>query len=221
MLLSAGHRLLPCVARERPVGWYHTGGSLKSSDLTINGIFQKYTQSPVLVVVDPTSSIPDLPFNSYFAVEEVKDDGTATTRTFAHINSTIESEEAEEIGVEHLLRDVKEDTPTGLAGQIHNKLASLKSLDRQLDQIDAYLGKVIEGRLPISHPVNYALQDMFNLLPDVHNEEAMMALTVSTTDHLSMVWAGSVARSLLALHELIDNKIEVTEAQQNATNAAV
>lgn len=201
-------------AKERPIGWYHTGGQLRPSDLTINAIFQKYCQSPVLVVVDPTSSSPDLPFNSYFAIEEVKDDGTATTRTFTNVNGSIESEEAEEIGVEHLLRDVKEDVPTGLAGQIHNKLSSLKSLERQLDQIDVYLGKVIDGQLPISHQVNYALQDIFNMLPDVHTPESQHALTVSTTDHLAMIYAGCLSRAVLGLHELIDNKAQVSSSQQ-------
>lgn len=189
---------------------------MRASDLTINDLFQQYCPSPVLVVIDPTSSSPELPFNSYFAIEEVKDDGTATTRTFAHINSAIESEEAEEIGVEHLLRDVKDDVPTGLAGQVATKLAALESLQRQLDKIDTYLGRVIDGQLPVSHQVNYALQDIFNLLPDVHNEEARQALTVSTTDHLAMIYIGSLARSVLALHELIDNKFAVSEAQEQS-----
>jgi 26S proteasome regulatory subunit N8 len=60
-------------AKERPVGWYHTGGKLCSSDLKINDLFQKYCPAPVLTVIDPTSSGPDLPFNAYFALEEVKE----------------------------------------------------------------------------------------------------------------------------------------------------
>lgn len=54
---------------------------------------------------------------------------------------------------------------------------------------------------------------MFNLLPDVHNAEALQALTLSTTDHLAMTYVGSLARSVLALHDLIDNKVAVAEAQ--------
>lgn len=206
-------------AKERPVGWYHTGGQLTSSDLTINEIFQKYCSSPVLLVIDPQCSSSELPFNAYFAIEEVKEDGTATTRTFTNISSVIESEEAEEIGVEHLLRDVKEDVPTGLSGQIHTKFAALESLQRQLDQVDGYLEKVISGQLPVSHAVNYSLQDMLNLLPDVHTEMAKKALTVSTTDHLAMIFSGCLARSVVALHNLIDNKFEAVEAQDKSVEA--
>ena len=34
-------------------------------------------------------------------------DGTPTTKTFEHVSSEIGAEEAEEVGVEHLLRDIK------------------------------------------------------------------------------------------------------------------
>lgn len=116
--------------------------------------------------------------------------------------------------MEHLLRDVKEETQTGLAGKVANKLDALRSLERQLDQIDVYLGKVISGQVPVNHQINYALQDMFNLLPDVHNDEAKQALTVSANDQLSLVYVGSLARAILAMHELIDNKLEISQTQQ-------
>ena len=38
------------------------------------------------------------------SVEEIHDDGTPTTKTFEHVPSEIGAEEAEEVGVEHLLR---------------------------------------------------------------------------------------------------------------------
>ena len=37
-------------------------------------------------------------------------DGTPTSRTFDHVPSEIGAEEAEEVGVEHLLRDIKDTT---------------------------------------------------------------------------------------------------------------
>lgn len=116
--------------------------------------------------------------------------------------------------MEHLLRDIKEDVLTGLGGKVANKLDSLRALERQLDQIEVYLGKVVAGELPINHQINYALQDMFNLLPNVHNEDAKAALTVSANDHLSMIYVGSLARAVLAMHELIDNKLEIAQQSQ-------
>ena len=92
------------------MGWYHSGPKLRSSDLQINELFKSYSPSPVLVIVDVKPTDHVLPTDAYYAVDEVHDDGTATTRTFNHVPSVIEAEEAEEIGVEHLLRDIKDTT---------------------------------------------------------------------------------------------------------------
>jgi 26S proteasome regulatory subunit N8 len=54
---------------------------------------------------------------------------------FQHISSEIGALEAEEVGVEHLLRDVKDTTISTLATRIHDKLASLKSLISHLHEM--------------------------------------------------------------------------------------
>ena len=54
---------------------------------------------------------------------------------FQHIPSEIGALEAEEVGVEHLLRDVKDTTISTLATRIHDKLASLKSLISHLQEM--------------------------------------------------------------------------------------
>ena len=45
-----------------------------------------------------------LPTEAYKVVEEIHDDGTPTNKTFEHVATEIGAEEAEEVGVEHLLR---------------------------------------------------------------------------------------------------------------------
>jgi 26S proteasome regulatory subunit N8 len=45
-----------------------------------------------------------LPTEAYIEVQEVHDDGTPPIKTFEHVPSEIGAEEAEEVGVEHLLR---------------------------------------------------------------------------------------------------------------------
>lgn len=62
------------------------------------------------------------------AVERIHDDGTAPTKTFEHISTEIAAEEAEEIGVEHLLRDVKDSSQGGLAASVSQTVDSLKGL---------------------------------------------------------------------------------------------
>ena len=76
------------------------------------------------------------------AVEEVHDDGTPTTKTFEHVPSEIGAEEAEEVGVEHLLRDIKDTTVGTLSQKITNQLMGLKGLEMKLKDMHTYLEQV-------------------------------------------------------------------------------
>ncbi|KTG47757.1 hypothetical protein cypCar_00015841 [Cyprinus carpio] len=91
-------------ARERIVGWYHTGPKLHKNDIAINELMKQYCTNSVLVIIDVKPKDLGLPTEAYISVEEVHDDGTPTSKTFEHVTSEIGAEEAEEVGVEHLLR---------------------------------------------------------------------------------------------------------------------
>lgn len=95
-------------ARERVVGWYHTGPKLHQNDIAVNELIRRYCPNSVLVIIDAKPKDLGLPTEAYIAVEEVHEDGTPTSKTFEHVPSEIGAEEAEEVGVEHLLRDIKD-----------------------------------------------------------------------------------------------------------------
>lgn len=58
----------------------------------------RYTSNPILVIIDVAPESDSIPIKSYSCF--------ADPSTFSHIACTIGAEEAEEIGVAHLLRDV-------------------------------------------------------------------------------------------------------------------
>jgi 26S proteasome regulatory subunit N8 len=61
------------IAKEKMIGWYHSGPKLKSSDLEINELFKKYTPNPVLVIINVQPSDLGIPTDAYFSVEEIHD----------------------------------------------------------------------------------------------------------------------------------------------------
>lgn len=199
-------------SKERPVGWYHSGPKLRQSDLEINELFKKYCANPVLVIIDVKPKDLGLPTDAYVSVEEIHDDGTATSKTFAHVTSLIEAEEAEEIGVEHLLRDIKDNAVSNLSSSITNQVQSLKALNIHLRNVEKYLERVVSNELPVNHPVLYRLQDAFNCLPNIQ-EDLVKAFAVNMNDNLLMIYLSSIARSIISLHNLIDNKIENKNAE--------
>jgi len=201
-------------SKERIVGWYHTGPKLNQNDIAINDVIRKYCHNCVLVIIDAKPKDLGLPTEAYFAVEEVHDDGTPTSKTFEHVQSEIGAEEAEEVGVEHLLRDIKDTTLGTLSQRVTNQLMGLKGLNDQINQIRSYLDSVIAGKLPINHSIIYLLQDIFNLLPDATNDVFVKSTMVKTNDQMLVVYLASLVRSVIALHNLINNKITNRDAEK-------
>lgn len=170
-------------------------------------------------------------------------DGTSTSKTFVHTPSTIEAEEAEEIGVEHLLRDIRDVAVGTLSTRITSQLQSLQGLHLRLQDISKYLQKVIDGELPVNHAILGNLQDVFNLLPNLstpktnakdlptvngqvnagvgissgtaENTELAKAMSVKTNDQLMSIYLSSLIRAITAFHDLIDNKIQNKRTQED------
>ncbi|CCM00495.1 uncharacterized protein FIBRA_02529 [Fibroporia radiculosa] len=200
-------------ARERMIGWYHTGPKLRASDQEINDLLKRFIARPVMVIVDVRPQTVGIPTDAYFAVEEIKDDGTETRKTFLHVPSAIEAEEAEEIGVEHLLRDIKDSTTTTLATRVSEQLASLRGLQSRLADIQKYLSDVAAGKMPVNHQIVYHLQDALNLLPNLNDSETTQSFASSTNDQLLVVYLSSLLRAVIALHALVDNKASIGRAE--------
>ncbi|KAL8958274.1 MAG: hypothetical protein Q9193_004636 [Seirophora villosa] len=217
-------------AREKLIGWYHSGPKLRASDLEINELFKRYTPNPLLVIIDVQPKEVGVPTDAYFAVEEIKDDGTTTSKTFVHTPSIIEAEEAEEIGVEHLLRDIRDVAVGTLSTRITSQLQSLQGLHLRLRDIGQYLQKVLNGELPVNHAILGNLQDVFNLLPNLStpsttpqvdgaasstdNSELARAMSIKTNDQLMAIYLSSLIRAITAFHDLIENKIQNRQQQE-------
>lgn len=82
--------------------------------------------------------VPSLGSCSVFSLQ----DGSPTGKTFAHVPSEIGAEEAEEVGVEHLLRDIKDTTVGSLSQRLTRQLNGLKGLEQKIVEIKSYLQEV-------------------------------------------------------------------------------
>jgi len=207
-------------ARERMIGWYHTGPKLRASDQEINDLFKRFIARPVMVIVDVRAQVVGMPTDAYFSVEEIKDDGTETRKTFLHVPSAIEAEEAEEIGVEHLLRDIKDSTTTTLATRVAEQLSSLRGLQSRVSDIQKYLVEVAAGTMPLNHQIIYHLQDALNLLPDLSDASITQSFASSTNDQMLVVYLSSLLRAVIALHALVDNKTTIGKAELDESEKA-
>ena len=172
-----------------------------------------------MVIVDVKPKDLGIPTEAYRAVEEIRE-GEQQQWTFKHVPSEIGALESEEVGVEHLLRDVRDTTISTLANRVTQKLGALKGLAARLSEVDGYLQNVLAGRLPVNHQIIYALQDIFNLLPNLNVDEMVKAFAVKTNDMMLAIYLSSVIRAVVALHNLVDNRIANKEKERASDEAA-
>lgn len=206
-------------ARERIVGWYSTGPKIRGGDLDANDLIRQYCPDPVLVIVDVQPKELGLPTEAYLSVEEPQEDG-AVTRAFEHLPSELTSTDAEEVGVGHLLRDVKDASTSSLTGEIGAKVAALKSLRSRLGEMREYLVAVAAGELPVNNEIMYKMQDIFNLLPSLNLSELVKAFHTKSNDMMLVLYVSALIRSIMALHDLVDNKMELKISERKASEEA-
>jgi hypothetical protein len=93
----------------------------------VNELIRRYTPHPVLVIVDvnPRDDL-EIPTTAYITVESRPDEKTKSRETFVHLPCEIGAHEAEEVGVEHLLRNIRDNTGGTMSDAVIAKLNSLK-----------------------------------------------------------------------------------------------
>ena len=94
---------------------------------------------------------------------------------------------------------------------------SLKGLQSHLQDIQTYLEQVVSKKLPINHAIIYQLQDVFNLLPNLNLDDFVKSFLVKTNDQMLVVYIASMIRSIIALHNLINNKLQNKDYEKEET----
>ncbi|GJZ81684.1 26S proteasome non-ATPase regulatory subunit 7 homolog A, partial [Tanacetum coccineum] len=142
-----------------------------------------FVPNPVLVIIAVQPKELGIPTKAYYAIEEVKE---KSQKVFVHVSFEIAAHEVEEIGVEYLLRDVKDTTISTLATEVTGKLAALKGLDARLKEIRGYLDLVIDGKLPLNHEILYHLQDHKDSISYNHEAQTRLRHIVDSSYKVDM-----------------------------------
>merc|ERR1712087_952618 len=153
-----------------------------------------------------------LPTKAYCGVDVVQSDGRHE-KEFAHVASAIVASEAEEVGVEHLLREVENISLSTLTTEVERKHRSLDGLTSRLAAIRDYLEAVMAERLPINQDILRNLQLVFNLLPNLSKAQLIKAFQTKKNDLMLNIYIAALLRSILALDGLLQNRIENKERE--------
>ena len=209
-------------SKEKIVGWYSSGPKIRPHDIEINEVFRKYCDKPIFVIIDVQEKKESLgiPAESYIMREEVDQEGQLI-KTFFKLNTSIEASLPEEIGVEFMLKDINDPNRVGSVSKIINdKEQSLKALIKKLTEIKTYLTNVISGKIPVNAQIIYNIQEIFNLLPNFDTESLIKAMSIQTNNNYLVLYLTWLAKTVVALHKLINNKIAIKEEENMAKENA-
>lgn len=212
-------------AKERVVGFYSTGPQIRPNDLRIYELVKRVVPPgtitpPVFVIIDVRPDRESIPTTAYRVVEEVESNvpGGKTSssssgasaevrKSFAHVPSLIGAMEAEEVGVEHLLRDINDPTVSTVANLVKAKLSGLSTLTEKLVEMKDYLTLVAEGRMKPNSEIIANMQAIVNLLPNLNVDELVRSMLVKNNDMYMVIYLSSLIRCVIAMHDLVVNKI--------------
>mmetsp|Transcript_4570 Transcript_4570/g.8812 ORF Transcript_4570/g.8812 Transcript_4570/m.8812 type:complete len:361 (+) Transcript_4570:86-1168(+) len=212
-------------AKERIVGFYSTGPQIRPNDLRIHSMLTRFlpkgTYTPLIFcIIDVRPNRKSIPTTAYKMVQQVEENSkssvsssgqTQVQQSFAHVPSMIGAMEAEEVGVEHLLRDINDPTISTISSLIQGKMAALASLTDKLSEMKEYLELIVDGKVKPNQDIIANMQSILNLLPNLNIDELVRALLVKTNDMHMVVYLSSLIRSVIALHDLVNNKIRYNE----------
>ena len=165
----------------------------------------------VVIKVDE-ESVQGMPVEAYTTQEEVDENG-CLNRQFVHLQSQIAASQAEEVGVEHLLRDIKDASKGQLSKEIGDKVNGLKALQSKLEEMRSYMDDVLSGKYPPNWTILHNMQDIFNLLPNLQVEETVRSFSVKSNDYMHVIYVASLIKTVIGLHNLINNRINNREIE--------
>lgn len=100
-----------------------------------------------------------------------------------------------------------------MSKRVQDKLIGLKVLASKLKEMRVYLEKVATGKHAYNQSVIDNYQDIFNLLPNLKLDEMVRSFSVKSNDYMYVMYVAGLIRSILALHDLINNKINNKEQE--------
>lgn len=83
----------------------------------------------------------------------------------------------------------------------------LKGLESKLKLINDYLIKIEDGSINPDNQIIFNLQEILNIIPKIDEDKKLKAFQSKTNDNYFTIYVSSIVRSIIALHDLINNKL--------------
>lgn len=183
-------------SKEKVLGWYHTGKVLQPNDSFITTLFESLTVNPLLLVIDLFTK--NVPLKMYRQRNETTKGGSfdaCNADNIACVNSElcpvqckIEAEEAEDVGVEHLLRDIKEEDSEEIK-------ESLILYEKGVRMIVDYINDVVDKKIDCDIEIMNEIQECLN-----------ERIVIDCNENISECYLACLVKSVCLMKDLQRNR---------------
>eukprot|EP00672_Neobodo_designis_P025107 CAMPEP_0174851518 /NCGR_PEP_ID=MMETSP1114-20130205/23233_1 /TAXON_ID=312471 /ORGANISM="Neobodo designis, Strain CCAP 1951/1" /LENGTH=357 /DNA_ID=CAMNT_0016086059 /DNA_START=124 /DNA_END=1197 /DNA_ORIENTATION=+ len=196
--------------RIKVVGWYSSGPDIGVNDVDVHLLVaERFCPNPIYCIVNADPAKKGAPVAAYMASESR---GSNVAVEFRNVHTNLGTVEAEEIGIEHLLRDLTDSTVSTLSTKVEDRHVALLQLETMLGTIETYLNDVANDRLPVNPEILELLQEATNIAPVVHQLKTSPGMLVATNDNALATMLASMARTVTALYDVIVNRRQLRRA---------
>ena len=198
--------------RIKVVGWYSSGPDIAVNDVDIHLLVsERFCPNPIYCIVNADPSKKGAPVAAYTTTESR---GVNVAIEFRNVMTNLGTVEAEDIGIEHLLRDLTDSTISTLSTKIDDRHLALLQLEAMLGTVETYLNDVAADRLPVCVEILELLQELTNTAPVVHQLKTSSGMLIATNDAALATMLASMTRTVTALYDVIVNRRQLRRAAQ-------
>eukprot|EP00917_Polyrhabdina_sp_WS-2016_P014425 GHVP01031538.1.p1 GENE.GHVP01031538.1~~GHVP01031538.1.p1 ORF type:complete len:282 (+),score=65.58 GHVP01031538.1:3-848(+) len=202
-------------SKEKIVGWYHTGGKIMESDMQIHKIVEKYTVNPILCVFDPSTETEETKINSFVVVIGNEGKGLLDNAMFTSLITKVEGEEAEEIGVEHLLHKIRIQKSGGMLENGKRKQdTAIKRIKETFNGIAEYVDGVSKME---KEPDEFLMGDIKKLTGNLvlSDKRELKEIEETEVDVMRKQYLGYLTKVIIGVHDLVSNREEYYDEKSN------
>lgn len=191
------------------VGWYSTGQGLTQQDMVLHQKMVVLNESPVFMLLDPVvqqarhKDLPVLLFESELHVVE----GQQNELVFVQASYTIETSEAERIGVNHVTKVLPAGNDKGadqLTAHYTTLHSAIKVLSDQIAALQGILNAMQQGHLPYDHQLVRQASSLIRRLPAVKAPDFSTDYMTEYNDAMLTVYLSSITKGTQSALDLID-----------------
>ncbi|KAL4437304.1 hypothetical protein ABPG75_004443 [Micractinium tetrahymenae] len=189
------------------VGWYATGAELTEADMQIQRKLMEVNESPVFLRLDPSRdpSQKDLPVCLYESELHVLNG--VPSFIFVQSKYTIETSEAERIGVDQVAKILPTGAASGtnqLTAHMSSMHSAIKMLISRVALLHQLLLKMQSGEVPFDHDLVRQAAGLIKRLPAIDSPQFGADYTTDHNDTLLSILLATATKGTAACNDIVD-----------------